>query len=317
MGRKRNARADLFQHIYQITCDKGIVFCNVADCILLFTLICTYAVKCRAKIIALTIMFNHFHIEASFPTAESMSAFMNKVTSVFARVYNHHYGLKGQLFHKPFGSSLKSRDSRIFDNVIYIANNALEKKAVALSADYRWNFLKYMVNNHPFSDEYDPYSASKEMQYLINKVKKLHSRGEYIAYGLFDSGEYKSLCDKEKAQLVDMIINKYNVIDYRFILRRYGSFDKFCDVLSNIGGTEYDIGDDSDYEDYKHYYKMIRIAEEEGYKMSEKRYVGIGSGDGKLAPEMYRRIVKRFEKEVNASPKEIAKFFHYYPKSGA
>ena len=314
MGRDRTVKNNSFQHVYQITCDKGLIFCTVADCVVLFTLICIKAIKYNVHIIALTIMLNHFHIEAAFPSSRSVSMFMNEVTSAFARLYNKHYGLTGQVFHRPFGSAAKTRDSRIFDNFIYVENNAKEKKAVVRSEDYRWNFLKYSENNHPFSVEYDPFEASKDMQYLVRKVKAKHSERDYISFELFDSDRYISLNDKEKAQLVDMIISTYNIIDYSYPLKKYGSMERIKDVLENVGGAEYDVRDDYDQEDYKHYYKMIRIAKEEGYKMTERRYVGVGNNPGQMPPELAARLIKRFEREVNASPKEIAKFLHTIPQ---
>lgn len=314
MGKKRNVRTDSFQHIYQITFDKGIIFCTAADCVVLFTLICIKALKHKARIIALTIMLNHFHIEASFPTPNALASFMNEVTSSFARAYNRKYGLSGKVFHKPYGSAAKTRDSRISDNFIYIANNAKEKKAVVHSEDYKWNFLKYMESTHPFSEEYDPYAASSDMQYLVKKFKSRHLAGDYISFGYFSSKEYGGLPDREKAQLIDMIISTYNMIDYSYALKKYGSMERIKDVLENVGGAEYDVADDYDKEDYKHYYKMIRIANEEGYKMSERRYRGIGHGHGQMQPELAGRLIHRFEREACASPKEIAKFLHTIPQ---
>lgn len=296
-------------HIFQISVTRGIVFCTIPDLILLYTLICTRAPKHRAHIISMTIMLNHFHIEASFQKLDDLELYMNEVTSVFARKYNKHYGLSGQLFHRPFGSSVKGNEKLKFNNYIYIGNNAKDKQAVKRAEEYRWNFLKFSENSFPFSEPYHPDKASKEMRSLVKKVKTYKINNRVIGYDFFECREYQYLKEAEKQQLIDMIINEYNVIDYSPALAKYGSPTKIYEVMNTVSGSEYGSGDDFDKEDYRHYYKMINIAMEEGYDMRTQRFVGIGDGKGQMSVELAARLQRRFSLEVQPGIKEIKKFF--------
>lgn len=289
MTPKRKFSSKTFQHLYQISVDKSLIFCTVPDRILLYTLICVRARKYNVRITQLCIMFNHFHIQASMSNKETMERFMSSVTWSFAIVFNHHYGLKGPVFHRPFGSAPKVQTQKIVGNMIYIANNPIGKKATTTAWDYRWNFLRYAPQliastgtmeysacaRHPFSEEYNPLEASREMLYLVKVVRLKVSSGEAIDYKLFESSKYASLCEKERLQLIDIIIATYNVIDYEPMLRKYGSVEQFCRVLTEVEGCEYDLTDDWESENYRHYEQMITIAIEEGYDIRNRRFAGI------------------------------------------
>lgn len=254
-------------------------------------------------------MLNHFHLEASFESIHDMEAFMNSVTSVFAKKYNRHYGLSRQLFHRPFGNSLKSKEAHCFDCLIYIGNNAKVKHAVTRAEEYRWNFLKYMECNCPFSTPYNPSTASADMQRLVKLLKNQAIKDSYIDYAFFESKDYFRLTDFEKQQLIDMIVSQYNVIDYDFSLKRYGSAPKIYEAMNIVSGSEYGSGEDNDQENYQHYYKMIKIAKSEGYDMQKTRYVGIGDGPGQMPTALYERLCRRFEQELRPSRTEIKKYF--------
>lgn len=260
---------------------------------------------------------------------KEMEEFMSAVTWGFARCYNNHFGLAGKQFHRPFGNAPKVKDKKIISNLIYIANNPVEKKAVESAWDYRWNFLRYAPrleaatgrlewpasSRHPFSAEYDPLEASKDMLYLVKAVRLRAAAGKVIDYEFFRSQRYLSLCKEEQQQLIDIIITTYNVIDYEPILRKYGSMESYSRVLREVEGAEYDMDDDFEQEDYRHYLRMIAIAAEEGYDMRVRRYAGVegmdcgaGQARGPMMPaELAERLVRRFRREVGASNLEIRK----------
>lgn len=297
------------QHIYQISATRGLVFCTPADYLLLFTLICLKAVKNNVRIISLTIMINHFHIEAMFENIHDMEMFVNEVTSVFARKYNRHYHLSGQLFHRPYGNSNKGRESYIFDCYIYIGNNAKVKHAVIKAEEYRWNFLKYMENPFAFSSPYNPEQASPDMKSMVKKLKRYHLDDWAIGYDFFECREYKSLKEFEKQQLIDMVVTTYNVIDYSVALKRFGSPSKIYEAMNAVSGTDYGSAEDFDQESYPHYYRMINLAEDEGYDMWKQRYVGIGEGEKQMPVDLANRLCHRFESEIHPNRTEIKKFF--------
>ena len=320
-----------FQHIYQISADKSLLFCTIADMILLFTLICTYARKYNIRITQLCIMFNHFHIQISAERLEDLESFISAVNWAYALIYNKHYGIKGQVFRHSYGSAPKWQPAGISGNWIYIANNPVGKKAVQDAWDYRWNFLRYCPDHpqskHPFSEEYNPLDASKEMLYLVKTVKNRAKEGKYISYDFFDSDKYTCLIEKERKQLLDIIISEYNVIDYEPLLMKYGSINQFCRVLKEITGNEYDIDDDWEPEDYRHYTRMIAIAAEEGYDLRKERLKWSGNfpyqqadigkkavrknlkaDNALMSDEMAYRLIRRFRNEVRATDVELRKF---------
>ena len=349
MSHQRKFNKDGYLHLYQISYDKSLIFCTVPDMILLFTLICVKARQYHIHITALCIMYNHFHLQVSAQSRDNLNGFMDAVSWAYAIIYNRWYGLEGQLFHHPFGSALKNKPKKISGNWIYIANNPVGKKAVQKAWDYRWNFLKYAPTldpvrdsltyspsaRHPFSEEYQPLEASKAMLYLVKTVKKRAKAGDVIDYRFFSSEKYVSLSDKERLQLLDIIITTYNIIDYKPMLRKYGSVERFCRVLEEVEGGEYDLNDDWEPEDYKHYLRMITIASEEGYDVRTQRLrpdsiyqtpLCFGPGPNQKADfnekhrvigpraesakefEMFRRMIHRFKTEAGATDLETGKF---------
>ena len=317
MSHQRKFYRDGYQHLYQISFDKSLIFCTVPDMILLFTLICVKSRQYHIHITALCIMYNHFHLQASALNRSDLDGFMDAVTWAYAIIYNRWYGLRGQLFHHPFGSAPKAKPKKISGNWIYIANNPVGKKAVQQAWDYRWNFLRYAPKldpssglltytssaRYPFSEEYQPLEASKAMLYLVKTVKDRAAAGEVIDYRFFASEKYASLSEKERLQLLDIIITNYNTIDYKPILFKYGTIERFCRVLEEVEGGEYDLRDDWEPEDYRHYSRMITIAAEEGYDVSKQRLGPGAESDGRL-----ERMIHRFKMEVGSTDLEIRKF---------
>lgn len=297
-------------HIYQKSVDSGAIFCTIADYILLYTLICVKAKKYGVRLISISLMINHFHILASFGSKRLLESFMISVTSVFARKYNSKYGLSGKLFAKPYGSAPKVRPNKVADSMIYVAANGLNKMAASTAEMYRWNFLRYAESDHPFSDEFNPLKASQNMLALVKRVNQLFESDKYIDYKLFDSKRFNQLSEDERKQLVDIIISKYNVIDFSATQQMFGSLDDAFRMFSMASGSEYDIHDDTSREDYKHYYKMIKIAESEGYDMRTTRYVGFGDEANQMDGEMAERLCRRFRMEAAASVHEIGMFLH-------
>lgn len=307
-GKRKYFQGDV-QHIYQISVSRGLVFCTPADYLLLFTLICSRSSKYKVRVLALSIMLNHFHIEAIFEKLHDMESFMNDVTSVFARKYNRHYGLSGKLFHRPYGSSNKGRESYIFDCYLYIGNNAKVKHAVARAEDYRWNFLRYMDNPYPFSFPYNQETATGEMKLMVRKLKKYNLDNRAIDYDFFECKEYESMNDSEKQQLADMVVTMYNVIDYSVALKRFGSPGKIYEAMNTVSGSDYNSHEDTDLEKYPHYYRMINLAVEEGYDMRRKRYVGIGDGPMQMPQQLADRLRRRFNADLQPNKTELKKFF--------
>lgn len=303
---KRKTSRSRYLHVCQKSADNGIIFNVIEDYLVLFTILCVKASAYGVVILAIAIMFNHFHLGAFFPLGCDVSGFMNASTSVFARIYNSHYCLKGRLFKKPFKSAPKVHDRKIRDNLFYIWNNPVEKKAVKSAEEYRWNFMKYMDSDHPFSEPVNPAEASDKLLGLMRKVAAKQRAGEYLDYGFFD-GDYRELDRKESLQLVDYIVVTYSVINNDKVLEKLGDYQSIVLASRSVTGSEYDLEDDSDEEDYRHYRQMMSIVKREGIDLRKVRF---NRAFFEQHEELYGRFRRLFKTEAGASEYEIAKFLH-------
>ena len=303
MTPKRKYTSNGYIHIFQITSDRGICFYTVADCLVWFTLFCTLAEKYGAKVLAVCIMLNHFHLAAAFPSREKMVAMMRELDARFTQQYNRHYGLYGALFQGRYGSAIKVKEQKIRDNVVYILNNPVPKKAVARPERYRWNFLAYMDSDHPFSEKVVIRRSSRRLLAVLGMVRQCHARGNPLGYSFF-SGMYEKLSPEERLQVVDYVISKYNIIDYGLLRKMWGDYRSLCDALRVVGGAEYDLNDDCSQEDYRHYYRMANLATRVcGIDLSVSRFEKVDGGERlRLAHVLYQ--------ETGASRVELAKFLH-------
>ncbi|MBO6238304.1 MAG: transposase [Bacteroidales bacterium] len=302
MTQKRKYSSRGYVHIFGITYDGGICFYTMADCLVWFTLFCTLARKYHVKVLAVCIMLNHFHIEAWFPSREAMSCLMRDLNSRYTQQYTRHYGLKGALFRERYGNSLKLKEQRIKDNFVYICNNPIGKKAVARAEQYRWNFLAYMMSDHPFSDPVIIRKCSRLFLCARSEVLRRSREGQPLGYVFFE-GLYENLSVRERKQMVDLIISSYNAIDYEEICKVWGGYDQLCGMLRTVSGSEYDLVDDESAEDYRRYYQMIRIVEESGFDIRHRRFTG-------LPDEEIGKVARILADNINATKMELTKFLH-------
>ena len=303
---KRKLYRSGFLHVCQKSADNGILFYTIEDFLVIYTVLSVKSINFHVVICALDIMFNHLHIGAFVESMEVMSKFMNSSTSVYAKIYNRRYGLKGQLFKKPFKSAPKMNESKIRDCLFYIWNNPKEKKAVKFAEDYRWNFLKYMESDHPFSEPVDAASVSDILLKLMRKVKAKHEAGEYLDYEFFDNAN-NSLSRDERLQLIDYVIAIYNPIRRDAVLEKFGSFQSLVLAVNSVTGNEYELSDDNDNEDYRHYLQMISIVRREGINLDHIRFNRKYFEDNE---GLLTRLRGLFKREVCASDYEIVKFLH-------
>ena len=298
----RNNSIHGYDHVYQITVDRGICFYSAADCLVWFTLLCVLARKYGVRILSLCIMLNHYHIQIWARSPEILSSFMRDLTAQFTRMYNRQYKRSGRLFLGQFSNAPKNKGQKIQDNYIYICNNPVVKHAVDRAERYRWNFLAYMDNRNPFSDPVDPAEMSEPLQQAFAAVRMRRRAGHPVDY-LFFGGVYSRLSDKERRQVLDYIVVQYNVIDYGEAMRKWGDYRAICTMLATVAGSEYDLAEELVREDYRHYYKMMRLAYAEGYDLSRVRL-------SRLPLYEQHRLANLFCEKAGATPVENAKFLH-------
>lgn len=164
------------------------------------------------------------------------------MNSRFAKMYNANAGTTGPVFETPFGSAPKQGAKKARTNLIYIANNPVERQLVTCAEDYRWNYLAYMVTNHPFSKDIVIRRSSKALCRAVKTVRAQFQNGFPMNYTLLKNIT-KDLTPEEIRQITDFIISTYNVIDYPQFIR---FFDNYADMMTSIHattGSEYDLNE--------------------------------------------------------------------------
>ena len=292
-----------FQHIYQISVDRGLIFYTEEDSIVFFTILCCMAVKYGVRIVAVCIMKNHFHILGQFGSKENMESFLNALCSVYARKYNFRYGRKGKLFRKPYGNAPKYGDD-VYNCMIYICNNPIPKKAAETAIAYRWNFLAYMDSRNPFSNQVSHSSATLSIKQRLAMVERIHSSGQYIDYAVLDTLK-ESMSDEQYKQILDHIVSVYNVIDYRLIQSKWKTRESLNEMLGLVKGSEYDLNEDSSREDYCNYEKMNVLVRRAGFDLSKRRFDSVDADASQI-----NRLRGMVAYNLNPSKVELDKYFH-------
>lgn len=302
-----------FQHVYNISNDSGIVFYSIIDFVVWFTVFCTYARKYDVLVLAVCAMLNHTHELAKFKSLKNMGDFERDVNSVFSLKYNRRYGQSGRLFRRDYGNAPKYSESKLFDCFIYIINNPKVKNAVESVQDYRMNLLAYANCPNPYSEPICKNRASSELLLLMSLVDGYIKAGTYIGYEFFD-GVYNRLSKTEQAQAIDYIISSYNVIDYETAIEYFGSFKKMITAIESVSGSEHDIREEYCEENYRHHYKMIRIASKVGYNLRNSRFPWVRQKNTKEKIIQHLPEIQRLSKELisrtGSTIYEVGKFLH-------
>ena len=230
-------------HSYQRSADHGVLFYNVCDRLVFFTLFCTMARRHGVHVYKLVQMPDHIHHSTVSRTEQQLSAFVRDYTALFAREYNGSFNRKGPVFERRFNFAPKRGDKAVRTNLLYLDNNPVERKLVGNAEEYQWNYLAYAASDHPFSDKIVLRHSSMPLRRAMKRVEWLHKNGRYIPYNLLRS-LFVSLPDnREKDQLTDYIITTYSCINHQASARYFGGYDQELLAAHSNTGSEYDISE--------------------------------------------------------------------------
>ena len=241
-SRKRDFKRDIINHCYQRTVDGVVLFYSVTDFLVYFTIFSITASKYNVKVLSSCLMYDHLHHSLITKRVGELSAFMGDVTRNFSRVHNKVCHRKGALFESPFGSAPKKGDKAARANIIYVGNNPVERRICERAEEYRWNFLAYKDNLHPFSKPLVIRESSSKMKRAIKEVKLCNEAGKPLNYAQLQR-MFTTLDRQEKEQLVDYIITTYNIIDYAAAARFFDSFEDMIAAMHSNTGSEYDLNE--------------------------------------------------------------------------
>lgn len=268
---KREFVADCPTHLYQASCDWGLIFYSDIDLLEYYMIQSVKSREYGVTVLAAAYMLNHLHSSCSAHRKEQLSGFVGDTTKTFAIGYNKEMGRKGSLFKNPFGSDPKLTEKDARSNFNYILNNAPEKKICKRAIDYRWDFLAYADNDHPFSQRFHFTGVSDEMRMAVSVVKRCRKADVPLTYDQLHT--FKSvLKDFEWKQLMDIIITEYKFIRYDLAAEYFGGLENLKTAPDSNTGSEYNLKEKNDCKSYIPYYEMI------------KKYYSLGYADKRRSP---------------------------------
>lgn len=245
-------------HVYQITADRGILFYSEIDMLVMYSIISVLSRKFKIIIYSLCFMLNHVHLLMKVASKHLFLSFLKRCTSEMAKKYNADKSRNGKLF-SPVGYAPK-KDPQIFrSSNNYVINNAPEKMICKTAIEYRWDFLAYYGNSHPFSEAYVECHASKDMKRYVAIVRDYRKREITLNYDLLKNMKRK-LSDKEWKQMIDIIIIEYWFLEFEETVSYYGNMDNMLLAANSNLGSEHDIHEETGSKSFLPYYRMIKEA---------------------------------------------------------
>lgn len=296
--RKRAFKREILQHSYQRTADGYLLFYNVSDYLVFFTLFCVIARKYNITVLSVCQMPDHIHHATCPDRSGQLSAFVGEYTRRFSRESNEICHREGPLFESPFGSAVKNGDKKGRSTLLYIGNNPVERRICKSAVSYRWNYLAYYKNTHPFSEELIVRKATPSLRRAVKEVVINYKSGLHLKYNQLQR-MFRPLDNRERQQLTDYIISTYNVIDYEEAIRFFGSYEDMIAAMDADTGSEYDINEVFFGKNDSHYAKMSAIV--------SRLYPDVHDALA-ASPDERFELLQLLMRQTRAEPGQIAKF---------
>ena len=253
-------------HVYQRTISGFNIFYEVEDYLVYYTIFSVLAIRYGIAAYGLCLMIDHIHSLISAGSNRVFSTFMSNVSIQFVKEFNTHRNRGGSLFSKSFGWAPKHGIKLLRTAIAYLFNNPVERLLCKRAQDYRWNFLAYASSNNPFSEPLVRMHASRPLRRALSEVDGTVARNKHLTYPQLRR-MFAGLDKKEKNQLIDYIIVKYNVIRYDVLTTScYEGYDNMVMAINSNAGSEYDISEykccysDAEYRD------LYKYVHESGFK---------------------------------------------------
>lgn len=265
---------NIVKHVYQRTRNGGLLFYSDIDRLVYFSLFSSLSRRYSVTVLGLCLMIDHIHSLVDIVSHSQLTALMRDSSSRYARSFNMSSGITGQVFDKSYGWACKIGGKKIRTAIAYLYNNPVEKQLCARAEEFRWNFLAYRNNPHPFSPAISLEHASKAMRKAISEIKSARKEDSPLSYSqLFRI--LKGLKATERQQIIDYIISSYNCIDYDAASSYYSSFDEMMTAVHSNTGSEYDINEISTYGDDRIFSLMTKTLREECHIINPKRVLSL------------------------------------------
>lgn len=302
MRKRRKFYRGVVNHVYQSTIDGEHLFYCTEDYLVFFTILSVCARSAEIQILELCLMHNHVHILIRTETCEELSKFINHFSAWFVHEYNSFIGRSGKLLKKNFGSAPKWEEKRLRSSIIYIGNNPVEKRFCKKADEYRWNFLKYGLSDHPYSEQVVMRKASSELRKAIKEVDIMNKLNLPLKYAQLIRF-MKKLSEKERDQLTDYIISQFSPIDYKGLMSYFKSYNAMISAMESTTGDDYDIRETRDDFSIKAFNEMTEYLHK-SMPLHEIRKVTAFTTEKKI--EIFREL----QLHCSASEQQICRFLH-------
>jgi hypothetical protein len=290
-------------HIYQNTPEGSLLFYTVADFLVYFTVFCVSARKHGITVLGTCPMFDHLHDLLEADSRKEVSSFIGDYSRQYANLFNPTINHSGMVFNPGFGCAVKSGDKSIRTACSYLYNNPGEKGLCKRPQDYRWTFLAYAVSDHPFSDRIVLSKASRPFRRALKEVDCFRKQDKPLTYIILER-VFRDLENREKSQLTDYIISKYNCIDYDRLISFYGSYDKMCLAFASNQGSEYDINEVFERGGHN-VYPAISSTLLKGFGLKSVKDIF------RMSPADQEDLARRLFYETSAQDWQIRKYFRW------
>jgi len=301
MPRKKlsNVNPGVNIHIYQRAVDCGVIFYDVIDRLVYYTIAAVMSKKHSVTVEAASIMFTHIHQSVCVDSVETLSFYLHDTGTVFSRLFNRRYGRAGKLIQFHSGRAKKSSSKSIRTNLIYVFNNHVEKGLCKKAVEERWSFLAYSLSNHPFSAEIAPNSCSRNLKKAMRVVYRKSRKNKNLTYK--DLKFLFSLLDEnETEQFVDYVISQYSWIAFHSAARHFNSLEKMLVAIDSTTGSEYAIKEDKSPGSDMAYKSLIDFARKNN--ILDKIFT--------MSPDEQAYYSNKMFRTVAASQWQIKKFLH-------
>lgn len=264
MGRK--FIKDQVNHTYQRAVSGFNIFYEVEDYLVYYTIFSVMSRRYGVIVYGLCLMIDHIHSLTCTSCSKTFSKFMSNVAIRFAKEYNRYHDRVGPLFSECFGSAPKAGMKLLRTAIAYLFNNPVERFLCKRAQDYRWNFLAYANSDNPFSEPLVLKKASRRLRRALKEVDGTVKRNEYMTYVQLRR-MFVGMDAREKSQLIDYIIVRYNIIRYDILATKcYDGYENMLVAINSNAGSEYDIHELRYVRSDAEYRELYKYVHEKGFK---------------------------------------------------
>lgn len=299
---KRKFIKEQMNHTYQRAVSGFNIFYEVEDYLVYYTIFSVMSRRYGMVVYGLCLMIDHIHTLTSTSSCKTFSKFMSNVAIQFVKEYNRYHNRVGPLFSECFGSAPKAGLKLLRTAIAYLFNNPVERLLCKRAQEYRWNFLAYAASDNPFSDPLVLKKASRRLRRALKEVDGTVKRNEYMTYVQLKR-MFVGMDAREKNQLIDYIIVRYNIIRYDDLTTKcYDGYENMLIAINSNAGSEYEVQElrygRSDAE-YRYLYKYVH----------EKGFKDAGEVISLPSDSKYKLMVDMMN-ETSVSKLLICKFLH-------